>query len=245
MTDNGLKSCGISPAMLSLDTVAQAIVQKNLCRPKVYNCLKQITNLQNKKILDWGCGSGYFIYDSGGEIDIKKYTGVDVDLRCVKRLKGTWKDATAIHYNKYNQQYNSQGEQNPEWCLQETDKFDVIFSYSIFTHTSFEEFEYVFNRHKKHLDKNGIIVHTFVDLYNVTDTQYMIPTDKLPKYLKGEYFPTNELYRYDNTVKKEYEEINSERFDAMFSRHYVKEKLNCEINEYDMLLCSAIYKRED
>ena len=73
----------------------------------------------------------------------------------------------------------------------------------------------------------------------------MIPTDKLPKYLKGEYFPTNELYRYDNTVKKEYEEINSERFDSMFSRHYVKEKLNCEINEYDMLLCSAIYKRED
>ena len=80
MTDNGLKSCGISPAMLSLDTVAQAIVQKNLCRPKVYNCLKQITNLQNKKILDWGCGSGYFIYDSGGEIDIKKAlrTGLEI-----------------------------------------------------------------------------------------------------------------------------------------------------------------------
>ena len=38
---------------------------------------------------------------------------------------------------------------------------------------------------------------------------------------------------------------NCERFDSMFSRHYVKEKLNCEINDYDMLLCSAIYKREE
>lgn len=245
MTDNGLKSCGISPAMISIDNVAQQIVQRNLCRPKVYNCLKQITNLQNKKILDWGCGSGFFIYDAGGEVDAKNYTGVDTDLWGLKRLKGTWKDATVIHYNKYNQQYNNQGEQNPEWCLDKTDKFDVIFSYSVFTHTSFKEFEYIFNRHKEHLNEGGIILHTFIDLYNVTDVQYSIPNNKLDKYLRGEYFPANELYRYDDIVKKEYDEIKCERFDAMFSRHYVKEKLNCEINEYDMLLCSAIYKRED
>ena len=45
--DNDLKSCGISPGMLALDNVAQNIVQRNLCRPKVYNCLKQITSLQD------------------------------------------------------------------------------------------------------------------------------------------------------------------------------------------------------
>ena len=38
------------------------------------------------------------------------------------------------------------------WCLDKTDKFDVIFSYSVFTHTSFKEFEYIFNRHKEHLN---------------------------------------------------------------------------------------------
>ena len=247
MTDNGLKSCGISPGLWALEDIAQNIQQRNLCRPKVYDCLKQITSLSGKKILDWGSGAGFFIFDSADNIDVAKYTGVDVDLMAIKRLKRTWKNATAIHYNKFNQQYNPLGEKNPEWCL-EDDKFDVIFSYSIFTHTSFEEFEYVFNRHKEHLNKGGIIVHTFADLYNVTDVQYLLPKKELNNYLKGEYFPSNELYRYDNIVKKEYEEYEynkSKRFDSMFSRHYVKEKLNCEINEYDMLLCSAIYKRED
>ena len=52
-----IKIVWISPAMISIDNVAQQI--GNLCRPKVYNCLKQITNLQNKKILDFYI----FIYD--------------------------------------------------------------------------------------------------------------------------------------------------------------------------------------
>jgi len=246
--DNDLKSCGISPGMLALDNVAQNIVQRNLCRPKVYNCLKQITSLQDKKILDWGSGAGFFIYDGRGSIDVSKYTGVDVNFQELKRLKKVWGDATTIHYNKFNQEYNPEGEQNPEWCLDDTDKFDVIFSYSIFTHTAFTEFEYIFNKHKKHLNKGGIIVHTFCDLYNVTDVQYLLPRQELENYLKGKYFPTNELYRYDDIITTEYDEYqynNCNRFDSMFSRHYVKEKLNCEINEYDMLLCSAIYKRED
>ena len=91
-------------------------------------------------------------------------------------------------------------------------------------------------------------MHTFCDLYNVTDVQYLLPRQELENYLKGKYFPTNELYRYDDVITTEYDEYqynNCNRFDSMFSRHYVKEKLNCEINEYDMLLCSAIYKRED
>ena len=55
--------------------------------------------------------------------------------------------------------------------------FDVIFlRVSIFTHTSFEEFKYVFNKHKNHLNY-GTIFNTFVDLYNMTDVQYMLPKD--------------------------------------------------------------------
>ena len=51
---------------------------------------------------------------------------------------------------------------------------------------------------------------------NVTDVQYSIPNNNLDKYLKGEYFPANELYRYDDIVKQLYDEIKCERFDAMF-----------------------------
>ena len=72
MTDDGLKSCGISPGIWALEDIARNIQQKNLCRPKVYNCLSQILDLKDKNILDWGSGKGYFIYDSGYEIDISK-----------------------------------------------------------------------------------------------------------------------------------------------------------------------------
>ena len=76
----------------------------------------------------------------------------------------------------------------------------------------------------------------------------MLLKNHLKKYLRGEYFPNKELYRFDDEVVTKYDEDsfrNCFRFDSMFDRHYVKERLNCDINEHDMLSCSAIYKRED
>ena len=253
ISDDGalsLKSCGHIPINQTLDELNLNIIDKRLCRVNVYECLSQLVDLDDKYILDWGCRNGFFIFDSfdSKKINISKYTGVDVSTEKLNELKSIFPDANTIHYDKFNQQYNPNGSKNPEWCLDENDKFDVIFSHSVFNHISFEEFEYVFNKQKNHLRKNGIIIHHFCDLYNVTDAQFMLPRDELRKYLKGEYFPNNELYRFDDNVVTKYDDNsfnNCERFDSMFSRHYVKEKLNCEINDYDMLLCSAIYKREE
>ena len=245
-----LKTCGHSPSVEAINDLALDIVNKRLCRINVYECLSQLVDLDDKHILDWGCRNGFFIFDSfdSKQINISRYTGVDVEKTKLNELKSMFPNATTIHYDKFNQQYNPTGLKNPDWCLNDNDKFDVIFSHSVFDHTSFEEFEYIFNKHKKHLNKNGMIIHTFCDLYNVSDVQYFLPKEELKKYLKGDYFTINELYRFDNTVVREYDTNlynNCERFDSMFSRHYVKSKLNCEINQHDMLLCSAIYKRED
>ena len=245
-----LKTVGHMPLIETLDELNLNIVDKRLCRINVYSCLSQLVDLDDKHILDWGCRNGFFIFDSfdSKKINISKYTGVDVSTEKLNELKSMFPDANTIHYDKFNQQYNPKGLKEPEWCLNEDDKFDVIFSHSVFNHTSFEDFEYIFNRQKNHLRKNGVIIHHFCDLYSVADAQFMLTKNKLKKYLRGEYFPTEELYRFDDEVVTIYNDDkfhNCYRFDSMFSRHYVKEKLNCEINEYDMLLCSAIYKRED
>ena len=77
--------------------------------------LSQILDLKDKKILDWGSGMGYFIYDSGYEIDVSKYTGVDVCKTDIDNLKSCY-----WHYH-----------QLPEECEVKTEIKKLVKKYKI------------------------------------------------------------------------------------------------------------------
>ena len=205
-------------------------------RPNLYQFLDGIVPLKDKKILDWGCKTGGLLFFSEGEIKQENYTGVDVSSKSLKVLKDTFPRASTIHYDKYNNGYNHNGEEYCSWCLE--DKYDVIFSYSVFTHTSFSEFKDVFNKHKEHLNEGGIMIHTFANIKNKEHTEYLLNEKQFKSY--SDKF--NELYRYDDEMSIEYNDKKCITFNSFFDINYVGEKLDCYIHDTP-LLTTAIYER--
>ena len=205
-------------------------------KPNLYQFLDSIISLKNKKILDWGCKTGGLLFFSEGEIKQENYTGVDVSSKSLKVLKDTFPRAKTIHYDRYNNGYNHNGKKYCSWCL--NDKYDVIFSFSVFTHTSFTEFQDVFNKHKEHLNEGGIMIHTFADMKNKEHTRYLLTDEQFKTYS-----PTfDELYRYDDELSIEYNDKKCNTFNSFFDTNYVGEKLDCYLNETP-LLTTAIYER--
>ncbi len=206
-------------------------------KPNLYEFLNSFISLKDKKILDWGCKTGGLLFFSEGEIEQENYTGVDVNSKSLKVLKDTFPRVDTIHYNRYNNGYNHNGEEYTPWCLK--DKYDVIFSYSVFTHTSFTEFKDVFNKHKEHLNKDGIMIHTFADIKNKEHTEYLL-TEKQFKIYSPNF---EELYRYDDELSIEYKDKKCDVFNSFFDFNYVEEKLNCYVDQNSPLLTTAIYER--
>ena len=167
----------------------------------------------------------------------ENYTGVDVSDKSLKVLNDTFPRAKTIHYDRYNNMYNHNGKEYCSWCL--SDKYDVIFSYSVFTHTSFTEFKDVFNKHKEHLNKDGIMIHTFADIKNKEHTEYLL-TEKQFKIYSPNF---EELYRYDDELSIEYKDKKCDVFNSFFDFNYVEEKLNCYVDQNSPLLTTAIYER--
>lgn len=207
-------------------------------KPNLYQFLDNIVSLKDKKILDWGCKTGGLLFFSEGKIEQKNYTGVDVDVTKLNLLKEMFPNALTVAYNKYNNQYNQKGNEHCIWCLDSNSKYDIIFSYSVFTHTSFSEFKDVFNKHKEHLNKNGLIIHTFANIKNKEHTKYLLNKEQFKSY--SDKF--EELYRYDDEISIEYKEIKCNYFNSFFDINYVGEKLDCYVHETP-LLTTAIYER--
>ena len=205
-------------------------------KPNLYQFLDNITSLKNKKILDWGCKTGGLLFFSEGEIKQENYTGVDVNSKSLKVLKDIFPRAKTIHYDRYNNGYNHNGKEYCSWCLEDT--YDVIFSFSVFTHTSFTEFNDVFNKHKEHLNEGGVMIHTFANIKNKEHTQYLLTNEQFKTYTTT----FDELYRYDDELSIEYNNKKCKNFASFFDFDYVGEKLDCYIEETP-LLSTAIYER--
>jgi len=205
-------------------------------KPNLYQFLDGIVPLKDKKILDWGCKTGGLLFFSEGEIKQENYTGVDVSNKSLKVLEDIFPRAKTIHYDRYNNMYNHNGKEYCSWCL--NDKYDVIFSFSVFTHTSFTEFKDVFDRHKEHLNEGGILVHTFANIKNKEHTQYLLTEEQFKTYS----ITFDELYRYDDELSTEYNDKKCNNFGSFFNLEYVGEKLDCYIDETP-LLATAIYER--
>ena len=203
-----------------------------------YQFVNSIIPINNKTVLDWGCRTGNFLYFSYGDYDIKNFTGVDVNRKYLNQFNSMFPQAKSIHYNRFNPRHNSEeGKLDCEWCLTNDMKYDIIFSLSVFTHTSIEEFFYTFNKHKQHLNKNGILIHTFIDLKDKEEVRFFMRKNTYKRYLNDEFKNLDYFYVFDEDVKKEFENRKCIYSNSFFDADYVKKELNCEIKK-NVLTCA-------
>ena len=128
----------------------------------LYTPLSESFNWQNLNILDWGGSKGNLLRSSNGKIFPTNYTSVDVDLEAITLGKKDYPEADWIYLDLYSPAYNPAGTAS----IQLPKKYDIIFSYSIFTHTSFEYFIETTDTLKTYLTPNGKIYVSMISQDN-------------------------------------------------------------------------------
>lgn len=125
-----------------------------------------ITDLQNKKILDFGCNHSNFLkFGFSGD-----YTGVDIDLSIIQANRITYPNSKFIHYDTHNNQYNIS---NKKIKFETDETYDLICAFSVFTHTCFKEYMDTVNHLRQYLNKDGQILSTFIDLNDEVNIRLM------------------------------------------------------------------------
>ena len=125
----------------------------------LYSLYNKHIDFSNKKILDFGGSFGNLIRSADGIIESKNYTVIDVDNEAISLGKKNYPDATWIYSNEYNPAYNPEGIEK----LKLTENYDLIWAYSVFTHTSYEDFKDHIKLFKQHLNTDGQIAITFTN----------------------------------------------------------------------------------
>ena len=125
----------------------------------LYSLYNKYIDFNNKKILDFGGNFDNLIRSANGIIKNKNYTVIDVDKEAIEEGKRNYPDATWIYSNEYNPVYNPEGIEK----LQLYEKYDLIWAYSVFTHTSYENFKDHIKLFKQHLNVDGQIAITFLN----------------------------------------------------------------------------------
>lgn len=166
----------------------------------LYTPLSEVFNWQNLSILDWGGSKGNLIRSSNGKILPKNYTSVDVDLEAITLGKKDYPEADWIYLDLYNPMYNPAGTAS----IQLPKKYDIIFSFSIFSHTSFEYFIETINTLKTYLTPNGKIYVSMLSQSNKLRLNYFTKKRVL-EYGSCDNFIDNDSYFYlvDNKIQED------------------------------------------
>jgi cyclopropane fatty-acyl-phospholipid synthase-like methyltransferase len=166
----------------------------------LYTPLSTILNLQNLSILDWGGSKGNLIRSSNGKILSSNYTSVDVDLEAITLGKKDYPEADWIYLDLYSPMYNAAGNAD----IQLPKKYDIIFSFSIFSHTTFEYFIETIDTLKTYLTPNGKI---YVSMISQEDKLLLntFKTRRAARYGSCDDFINNDSYFYlvDNKIEEE------------------------------------------
>jgi len=157
------------------------------------------TDITNKHILDYGCGNGNRI--DTNDILPEYYTGVEIDKLAYHYCVGEYPQYKFIYQNLYSPMYNKRGINT--FPLLE-DSYDVIFAYSVFSHTSYEHFLECVDEFKDHLNPNGMIFISMVTFDNHKLIDYFT-RKKIQQHGSCDEIVFNEQYGYlfDNKYNNE------------------------------------------
>ena len=85
----------------------------------------------------------------------ENYTCVDIDKQAMDKGRQKHPNAEWIYYNRYNPMYNPNGQKDLFPTVNK--KYDVIYSYSVFSHTSYKELLDFIQYFKTILTENGFM----------------------------------------------------------------------------------------
>ena len=171
---------------------------KHTMKYDLYTPLSNVVNLDNVDILDFGGSFGNLIRSSNGNILPKNYTCVDVDGDALSVGRKDYPTATWIHLDLYNPMYNPTGNNTIDFPK----KYDVIFSFSVFAHTTFEYFLETIETLKKYLTPTGKIYITMVTSSNDIFIKWIIDKRVLDYGKCDEFIDTDSyFYLVDNKIK--------------------------------------------
>jgi SAM-dependent methyltransferase len=132
----------------------------------------------NSRVLDIGCGLGRLpigIIRIIGEID---YTGIDVDnisINWCNRFIGKYHPSFKFHHlSVYNERYNNTGtkiDRNFRFDFAES-SVDIIYLFSVFSHTTEEDMRIYLKEFDRILQKNGSVFFTTFVEENVPDITF-------------------------------------------------------------------------
>ena len=188
-------------------------------------------NITNSTVLDYGSNHGNFLASAGSKFDQKNYTGIDVDLSAIESGKEQFPNAEFIHYNAFNHMYNPTGLENLDLPI--TKKYDTIISYSVFTHTSEEDFLDRLEQLFAFVVPGGRILFTFCDPEDTTTINFFT-RKRIKTFGKCDIISTSsKLYLIDAEIKFIPE------IDKMLITFYNKEYLKSILSKYSISIHTA------
>ena len=98
-------------------------------------------DISGKSILDYGGNRGNLLEDGIAKelIAPEDYTSMDVDAQGLSFLKRNIPNTNIIHYDRYNPAYRPHGKSMLPFP-QDDDTYDIVYSYSVNTHSSWKDF---------------------------------------------------------------------------------------------------------
>lgn len=133
------------------------------------NELMGYSDLSNKDVLDVGCGVRFTQTIINRDIPIKSYTGIDIDKSLIEYLRKNIQDTRFAFYywHIYNELYNAKGEKLTKKValpLPKTQRFDVIWMFSVITHNNPRDTESLLYILRKYIKKDGFLLFSaFID----------------------------------------------------------------------------------
>jgi len=123
-------------------------------------------NIDYHTVLDFGGNQGNLLYFSQGKIQPQHYTCVDVDEQAIRSGQQQFPTSTWTHFDRYNHAYNPKGDDTVFPDINNSQ--DVIYAFSVFTHTDLQELVVMLNWFQK-LNYKKIAV-SLLDIQN----EYML-----------------------------------------------------------------------
>ena len=199
-----------------------------------YNFFKNLEpNIDKGSILDYGSNWGLFLETSLGQIDHGLYTGIDVDLESIEHGRRRFPRANFVHYDAYNCMYNPNGQK--QLALPVTGIFDNIISYSVFTHTTEQDFLDRVKDLYSLLSKNGKMLISYCDIEDRYTTNFFY-NKRLRNFRSCDRFDTsrNVTYLVDNKI------LDQPQDDKLLLTLYRTDYLSQIFKEYDVSFHKSI-----